>query len=144
MHKPGSRESSFRLNSVILVSIDGLGVGVKDPTVNPLAAFRPRILNVYEKELGPFPQSGRCLATDAQLGVEGLPQSATGQTTLVTGLNAPSLVGARHLPGFPSPTLRRLIERHSIFNRLKAAGFKVTFANSFTPEFLVIIYFTQL
>ena len=130
----GSRESSFRLNSVILVFIDGLGVGVKDPTVNPLAAFRPRVLNVYEKELGPFPQSGRCLATDAQLGVEGLPQSATGQTTLVTGLNAPSLVG-RHLPGFPGPTLRRLIERHSIFNRLRAAGFKVTFANSFTPEF---------
>ena len=53
---------------------------------------------------------------------------------MVTGVNAPSLVG-RHLPGVPGPTLRRLIERHSLFNRLKEAGFEVTFANTFSPEF---------
>ncbi len=122
------------MNSLIFVFVDGLGIGIKDPKINPLAAFRPLVLNTYKESFGPFPRSGRCLATDVQLGVDGLPQSATGQTSLLTGVNAPLLLG-HHLPGFPSPTLRKIIEEKSIFKRLKKADRTVTFANSFTPEF---------
>jgi hypothetical protein len=39
---------------------------------------------------------------DASLCVPGLPQSATGQAALLTGLNAPELMG-RHIEGFPPP-----------------------------------------
>ena len=44
-------------------------------------------------------------AVDACLGVPGLPQSATGQTALFTGVNAPALVGD-HITAFPTQRLK--------------------------------------
>lgn len=121
-------------SSLLLIFIDGLGIGTKDAEVNPLAAFQPRVLTVYENSLGPFPRSGRCWVTDAQMGVPGLPQSATGQTALLTGINAPAHLG-RHLHGFPSESLKAVIRDRSIFRRLKERGLTVTFANTYTPQF---------
>lgn len=99
-----------------------------------MAAFRPKVLRVYRESLGPLPRSGGCLITDPQLGVDGLPQSATGQTALLTGVNAASRLG-QHLQGFPNRLLRQLIRQYSLFGNLKRKGLKVTFANTYTPEF---------
>ena len=52
---------------------------------------------------------------DAALGIEGLPQSATGQTALFTGVNAPQLVGM-HISAFPTQDLRDTIAKHSFLN----------------------------
>ena len=80
--------------------------------------------------------AGAALARlDATLGVAGLPQSATGQTTLLTGVNAARLAG-RRLPGLPGPSLRPLLERHSVFLDLVRAGHRPTFANAFTRPHL--------
>jgi hypothetical protein len=73
-------------------------------------------------------------ATDACLGVPGLPQSATGQTALLTGINAAAHLGG-HLNGHPNRKLRNLLARESIFIKLKAFGFKVAFANCYQPQF---------
>jgi 2,3-bisphosphoglycerate-independent phosphoglycerate mutase len=73
-------------------------------------------------------------ATDACLGVPGLPQSATGQTALLTGINAAAHLG-RHLNGHPNQKLRNLLARESIFMKLQALGFSVAFANCYQPEF---------
>ena len=121
-------------NRVIFIFIDGLGIGDRNPDVNPLAAFEPKILRLYQDTLGPFPFQGQCLVTDAQLEVAGTPQSATGQTALLTGVNAAAHLG-RHLQGFPDRTLKGLIAEHSLFRRLKQAGLQVTFANTYTPGF---------
>jgi 2,3-bisphosphoglycerate-independent phosphoglycerate mutase len=121
-------------NSLLWIFVDGLGLGSRDPAVNPLAAFRSRFLNFFDEAAQALPRGGLCLKTDAILGVEGLPQSATGQTSLFTGLNAQRIIG-RHLQGFPNRELRELIVRWSLFQRLKDAGKKVTFANAYTPEF---------
>ena len=123
-----------RENRVIFIFIDGLGIGSCDPRVNPLAAFQPRILRLYQNALGPFPFQGQCLVTDAQLNVAGTPQSATGQTTLLTGVNAATYLG-HHLPGFPNRTLKELLAKHSLFRRLKQKGMQMTFANAYTPSF---------
>lgn len=123
-----------RENRVIFIFIDGLGIGSCDPRVNPLAAFQPKILRLYQNALGPFPFQGQCLVTDAQLNVAGTPQSATGQTTLLTGVNAAAYLG-HHLPGFPNRTLKELIAKHSLFRRLKQKGMQMTFANAYTPQF---------
>lgn len=48
---------------------------------------------------------------DAILGVSGLPQNATGQTSLLTGVNAQALL-VKHLNGFPNAKLREIIGRH--------------------------------
>ncbi|MFQ5351254.1 MAG: metalloenzyme, partial [Thermoanaerobaculia bacterium] len=72
---------------------------------------------------------------DATLGVDGLPQSATGQTALFTGVNAAEAIG-RHVSAFPGPRLRELIRRHGLLGRLRAAGHDVTFANAYSRSFL--------
>jgi 2,3-bisphosphoglycerate-independent phosphoglycerate mutase len=77
-------------------------------------------------------------ALDATLGVPGLPQSATGQATLFTGVNAASLVG-RHVPALPGPRLRKLLAEESVLRRLRRAGRSVTFANAFTAGYLEML-----
>jgi len=122
---------------VLLFFIDGVGVGSEDAAVNPLAsgaypalhltrAARPRSRNA-----GPPALAG---GLDASLGVPGLPQSATGQTTILTGVNAPAALG-RHLSGFPGPTLKKILAEHSILKRLVEQGFDATFLNAFGPRF---------
>lgn len=122
------------VQQVLFIFIDGLGVGEKNSAINPLAAFEPQVLRVFQGQMGPFPRRGTGLVTDACLGVAGLPQSATGQTSLLTGLNAARRLG-RHLQGFPNQVLKALIERESLFQRLQRRGLSVTFANTYTPGF---------
>jgi 2,3-bisphosphoglycerate-independent phosphoglycerate mutase len=107
---------------ILFVFVDGLGIGSTDPAVNLLANRKH------------FPSIGTLLADsiplDAGLGVPGLPQSATGQAALLTGLNAPQLMG-RHIEGFPPPRLKALVQEHNIFSKLLAAGKTCTFANAY-------------
>src|SRR4030095_5421484 len=75
------------------------------------------------------------VSTDACLGVSGRPQSASGQTTILTGINAPQLVGA-HKQGFPNQALLDIIREHSIFLQLKKSGVdSITFANTYSQQF---------
>lgn len=75
---------------------------------------------------------------DARLGVEGLPQSATGQTSLYTGRNASAFLG-RHLTGFANGSLRILIEESGLFKQVIEAGGTATAANLYTPAYFEAI-----
>jgi hypothetical protein len=77
-------------------------------------------------------------ALDACLGVPGLPQSATGQTALFTGVNAPALVGD-HVTAFPTQQLRAVIAEHSVLKRVADAGGQVLFANAHSERFWQMI-----
>ena len=76
--------------------------------------------------------------TDAALGVPGLPQSATGQTSLLTGLNAPALAG-RHVTAYPTAPLRSVLSSHSLFAALHRAGREVALANAYSPEYFAAV-----
>lgn len=107
---------------VLMVFVDGLGQGVADPAVNPaVSGCCPALADLAARH---------SVSIDACLGVPGLPQSATGQTALLTGVNAPAAVG-RHVEGFPGPELRAIIEKHNIFRQLADAGCSATFANAY-------------
>ena len=106
---------------ILFVFIDGFGIGEPDPAVNPLFAGEYPALQRVVTEGKPI---------DACLGVDGLPQSATGQAALLTGVNVPDAVGG-HQPGFPGPTVRAIVEEHNIFRRLLATGRSCTFANAY-------------
>jgi 2,3-bisphosphoglycerate-independent phosphoglycerate mutase len=111
-------------------------VGEDDPTRNPLATGEFPTLSLTHtlkpsSSVGP-PAIAHGL--DACLGVAGLPQSATGQTSILTGVNAPKVMG-RHVSGFPGPTLRSVIEKHSILKRVREAGGTASFLNAFGPGF---------
>jgi len=121
--------------SLLFVFVDGVGAGRPDPAVNPLA-HRPFLLSHFEDGGGsPLPAGGRAVLADARLGVEGRPQSATGQSTILTGENAPALLG-KHLLGFPNSRLRALLEIHSIYRRLAEAGRRAVFANAYPVAYL--------
>ena len=120
--------------NVILLFIDGLGLGQPDPSKNPCAGNGIRCLSVFEEGGGPrtIHGKGMLIPTDATLGVEGLPQSATGQTTLLTGQNASQLLG-RHLQGYPNEPLRELLRQHSLLKTIRETGRKPAFINAYRP-----------
>jgi hypothetical protein len=69
------------------------------------------------------------------MGVPGLPQSGTGQTTILTGVNAPALLGHHYGP-YPNQPLRELLSNGNLFRHLLAAGRPVAFANAYPDRFL--------
>jgi 2,3-bisphosphoglycerate-independent phosphoglycerate mutase len=124
------------MSRALLIFIDGLGIGTRGPH-NPLALLGGEAspLAIFEGEEPELPFGGVLAPTDACLGVEGRPQSASGQTTILTGVNAPAALGY-HKQGFPNESLREIINANSIFLQLGRAGVReVTFANAYTPRF---------
>jgi 2,3-bisphosphoglycerate-independent phosphoglycerate mutase len=121
--------------SVLLFFIDGLGIGARGP-FNPLDGLSDAApLAIFQSEESSIIFDGHLARTDSRLGVEGRPQSASGQTTILTGVNAPALLGY-HKQGFPNQALLEIIREHSIFLQLKRAGIVPnTFANAYTPRF---------
>lgn len=121
--------------SVILFFIDGLGLGEPDEK-NPLylnGDIEP--LNNFKGRRSPLIFDGILAPTDPRLGVEGRPQSASGQTTILTGVNAPAFLGY-HKQGFPNAKLREVIAENSLFLKLRQKNIDDTvFANAYTPQF---------
>ncbi|WP_050765919.1 alkaline phosphatase family protein [Synechococcus sp. PCC 7335] len=143
---PSSSDASF-----LLVFLDGLGLG--EANNNPLSTLVA--MPFLERYLGrkllkvPSNQSFDRLPNlllpnlllkpiDATLGVEGLPQSATGQTTLYTGQNAAKFLG-RHQSGFANGSLRKLIDQYGLFAQALALGKTATLANAYSPEYFYAI-----
>ena len=122
----------------LFIFIDGIGLG-PDASDNPFAVSPyPALMNLA---------GGRLLAgahrreeslwvsgIDATLGVPGLPQSATGQTALFTGVNAPRAAGF-HVPAYPIKPLTTILSRYSILKQAKALGKRVTFANAYSDAY---------
>ncbi|MCP3141156.1 alkaline phosphatase family protein [Pyxidicoccus xibeiensis] len=120
---------------VAVLFIDGVGIGRKDPAVNPLA-HREHLLSRFQDAAGPpLPDGGRFLPVDTTFGVAGRPQSASNQTAILTGDPAPALLG-RHILGYPNAPLRGLMADRSIVKRLAAAGRTSTFANAYPAPYL--------
>jgi len=113
---------------IIFVFIDGFGLGEKDPDRNPIyAANAPVIQRLLGDE--------NMIPTDTTLGVPGLPQSATGQTAIFTGVNAPKVLG-HHMSGQPSVTLKKIINESNLFKELMGMGLSVTNSNVYRDEYL--------
>lgn len=124
--------------SVILIFLDGFGLG-KESETNPLYLYGiPSVEARLHTKLinGATCKSNDCYLSgiDAILGVKGTPQSATGQTSLLTGKNAQAALGY-HLPAFPDSKLVSIIQEHSILKTLANTGLKVTFANAYTEAY---------
>jgi 2,3-bisphosphoglycerate-independent phosphoglycerate mutase len=126
---------------VVLLFLDGVGIGKKDDGINPFfCAHMPAFTSLCGGELPSVPfkrkstNLAEVLAVNATLGVAGLPQSGTGQTAIFTGVNGARKFG-RHFGPYPPSILRRVIAEKNIFQRLKADGKSVVFANAFPQRF---------
>jgi phosphopentomutase len=66
--------------------------------------------------------------------VPGLPQSGTGHTALLTGANAPAMLG-RHFGPWVPVSLRPLLEAENLLSRALARGIPCAFANAYPRGF---------
>ncbi len=123
---------------ILFLFVDGIGLGPnRDP--NPFATdamptleslIAGRLVLGYERQEPTLLVKG----IDAILGVSGLPQSATGQTALLTGVNAAQVAGC-HMPAFPVRPLPSLLAEFSLLKQLKARGCRVTSANAYSDAY---------
>ncbi len=130
------------IERLLILFLDGVGLGDDDPEINPfMQADLPTLRSLLggrrpvRANGGLSTRHATLLPLDAQLGIPGLPQSGTGQTTILTGVNAPALLG-RHYGPYPNQPLRDLLGNGSLFRQLLAAGQPVAFANAYPDRFL--------
>mgnify|MGYP000849087019 CR=1 FL=1 len=123
----------------VMIFLDGFGLG--EEKNNPIVAARTPFIDellgghyLWGKQRRI--KTGHVFLTplDTSLDVAGIPQSATGQTTLWTGVNAAKSLGF-HLSAHPNEELTEIIREKSIFKQLADQGKKVTFANTFTRSY---------
>lgn len=131
------------LERLILVFLDGVGLGPAMVERNPLARFASELEWLTAQFDGrsltlPYAnthsESASLLGLDATLGVAGLPQSATGQATILSGHNAAEYLGQHDGP-YPNHALKTLLDEHNLFAQLKAAGKRVQYVNAYPPQF---------
>lgn len=135
---------------ILLVFCDGMGLGANDvgssvgsanhETSNPffhapMKTLRALFGKIPTRDDGVlYGENAILVPTDACLGVQGVPQSGTGQTTIFTGINAPAAIG-EHLGPYPNEALRAILKQHSIFKQLDTLGFSTAFGNAYPPFF---------
>ncbi len=125
----------------LFVFLDGVGLGPASPH-NPLHTLDLPALRAlaggqaWTAEAEPIRQKRHVFVPlDATLGMEGLPQSGTGQVALFSGVDGPALHG-RHFGPYPPSTTHAPLAEHSVFARLRARGISpeaMTLANGY-PE----------
>ena len=116
---------------VLMILIDGVGIG-PEGRLNPVNVSSTMFHGLHPEAPTRLPGDGWAVPTRADLGVPGLPQSATGHTSILTGVNASKTLG-RHFPGFPLATLKRLIAKRNILSDVQKAGLRGEYVNAFRP-----------
>jgi 2,3-bisphosphoglycerate-independent phosphoglycerate mutase len=109
--------------------MDGVGLGGPDPDRNPfVTADLPHLSHLLGRSDWYLQGNGvissrraSLIPTDPNLGVEGRPQSATGQATILTGRNVPRLIGKHYGPK-PNPGVTHVIRQGTLFDDVVAAG----------------------
>lgn len=130
---------------ILFLFLDGVGLGAADAAANPfVTATIPTLMALCggQRPLAATPRTATARAlfipTDAGLGVAGPPQSATGQATIVTGQNAPQLVGGHWGPK-PNAAVAAIIQQHSVFSQLVQRGRTAALLNAYPQRYFDVI-----
>ena len=125
-------------NKLIFIFLDGVGLGRPDDTNPFVKASMPTFLSTTGERLleniNILTPETLVKGIDSCLGVDGVPQSATGQASLFTGFRAQAILGY-HLTAYPNQELITLIKKRSIFKYAKENQIRSIFANSYTDHF---------
>ncbi len=147
---------------------DGVGYGKNNPKVNPFfSATLPTFQNLFrQSQSDTFGKRGRRLDSlsgqvnsnlpslsfknfsseiislspvNTTLRVPGLPQSGTGQTAIMTGVNASKLIG-KHFGPHPYSTLIPIIREKNLFSQLQKMNKTFFFANGYPKRYFDYIF----
>ena len=126
---------------VLFIFLDGIGLGENNPETNPFARARmPRLSSLLDggtllKECAPFHgEQASLVAVDPAVGVPGLPQSATGQAILLTGINIPAELGYHYGPK-PNPDVAAYLKEATLFSRFAKEGRKAALLNAYPSRY---------
>lgn len=123
-----------------MIFVDGVGIGKEDYEFNPFFKYDFRFMKDI---FGKIPSLDNQVLTrdnnflfpsDANLGVEGLPQSGTGQTSIFCGVNAPKLIG-KHFGPYPYSSLIPVVEKENIFRYFYDRKRSFQFVNAYPQLF---------
>lgn len=129
---------------MIFLFFDGIGLGSSNPEINPFAKVDlPNLQDllggnkllldslVIDGDLHQLETERATLVPlDTGLGVDGLPQSATGQAVLLTGINVPAKIGYHYGPK-PNKEVAAYLRNGNIFSSLSAHGLKSGLINAY-------------
>jgi 2,3-bisphosphoglycerate-independent phosphoglycerate mutase len=126
---------------VFFIFLDGVGLGADDPETNPFSRANlpslQSLLGGRKLVADSVPsQSERAtiIPLDPCLDVAGVPQSATGQAALMTGLNVPAMIGEHYGPK-PDSRIAGIIKQDNIFKRLVKEGKTAALLNAYPPRY---------
>lgn len=126
--------------AVLFIFVDGVGVGPAGPQ-NPLSVHSYSFLQHFTNQDDLTSDTSQLVtantlykAIDANLDIEGLPQSGTGQTSLFTGVNASKVIG-KHFGPYPHSKIKPLLQKKSIFHKVKEVGLLPHFLNAYPDIF---------
>ena len=145
----------------LFLFLDGVGLGSNNPGRNPFSSVpMPNLIQLLDNhrltadsldglhniEAQNFPQPSAQLVTsratllalDPNLGVQGIPQSATGQATLLTGINVPAAIGYHYGPK-PNPEIAEYVSNGNLFHQLKQKGWHTALLGAYPP-----VYFSAI
>lgn len=133
------------MKRVIFIFLDGVGIGPDSSAINPLAAnCYPTLAHLLDGHQ-PTQSTGRLstahaelIPTDAQMGIPGRPQSATGQAAILTGINAPQRLGEHYGPR-PDARVRAVIDEGNLFRTLRESGKRPFFYNGYPERYFKVI-----
>jgi hypothetical protein len=139
---------------LLFIFLDGVGLGIDNPDINP---FVHATMPTWEEILGGHKlianghlsgngsgsylvntNRASLLALDACLGVEGIPQSATGQASLLTGINVPAWLGFHDGPK-PTPPIIQLINKGTLLTQLQQQSRASSLLNAYPPRYFEAI-----
>jgi len=128
------------MHSFLMIFIDGVGIGREDYEFNPFFKYEFKSL---KQIFGRIPDldnqvlvnnNNFLFPSDANMGVDGLPQSGTGQTSIFCGVNAPQIIG-KHFGPYPYSTLIPIVEKENIFRHFYEQNRKFKFVNAYPQVF---------
>lgn len=127
--------------TLFFIFLDGVGFGAEELEGNPLFAnehpFLDNVLGGSGWELGKagrHNQAADLYRLDATLGVPGLPQSATGQAVLLTGINIPKEIGEHYGPK-PDARVAKYLSDGGLLGDLAKAGKRVVLADAYPKAY---------
>ncbi len=126
---------------LLFLFLDGIGLAEDNSETNPFAkANMPYLESLLGnkkliKSSAPIDNDQvTLLSVDSNLGVKGLPQSATGQAVLLTGINIPKELGYHYGPK-PNPETAKYLEANTIFHKVLHANKKIALLNAYPPRY---------
>ena len=122
-----------------------MGLGEADPEVNPFAtAVLPHLTTLFGPDWylagAGLRQNARAslIPTDANLGLPGRPQSATGQATILTGRNVPALIGQHYGPK-PNEAIAQIVRQGTLFQEVTAVAQRAALLTPYPEEFFAAV-----